>query len=306
MQIQHDVHVGQFCWLNARIYLNGGGKINHLYLPETVEELKECVSNIQQSGKPLFIFGHTSNCYFLPSFCADSVISTRKLTQYQVFDDKIVCQPGAHIKKIAKELTYNGIKGYSGLVDLPGTVAAAVVGNAGCFGCETKDIVESVELLLSDGAIKTLSNVNLGFRRRSSILKRKEIEGVILSVTLKKEKGNKDELISHAEQCHTERKKNQPSPANNLGSNFMSGSKTLKLRVVERLVRDFGRLFKLDNNQQFRLLLRVFGKKNLIPYLFNLNRFMWIDEKSHEAFEDYTSFYKKIYRNANLEILLFK
>lgn len=27
MQIQHDVHVGQFCWLNARIYLNGGVKL---------------------------------------------------------------------------------------------------------------------------------------------------------------------------------------------------------------------------------------------------------------------------------------
>lgn len=86
----------------------------------------------------------------------------------------------------------------------------------------------------------------------------------------------------------------------------MSGSKTLKLRVVERLIRDLGKIFKLNKAQQFRLLLRVFGKKNLIPYLFNLNRFMWIDEKSHEAFKDYVSFYRKIYRHANLEIILFK
>lgn len=306
MQIQYDVHIGQFCWLNAKIYPNGGGKINKLYLPNTTEELKECVYNIQQSGKPLLIFGHTSNCYFLPSFCADSVISTRNLTQYQILDDKIVCQPGAHIKKIAKELTYNGIKGYSGLIDLPGTVAAAVVGNAGCFGCETKDIVESVELMLPDGSIKTFNNANMAFRRRSSALKRKEIRGVILSVTLKKEKGDKDELIRHAERCHLERKKTQPRSSNNLGSNFMSGSKTLKLRVVERLIRDLGKIFKLNKVQQFRLLLRVFGKKNLIPYLFNLNRFMWIDEKSHEAFKNYVSFYRKIYRHANLEIILFK
>lgn len=305
MQIKHDVLVGQFCWLNARLY-TGGGRINALYLPETVEELKEIILDLHKAEKQIFVFGHTSNCYFLPSFCADAVVSTRLLTQYQILEDKIVCQPGAHIKKIAKDLTNGGIKGYSGLVDLPGTVAAAVVGNAGCFGCETKDIVESVELLLPDGSIKTLANADLGFSRRSSILKRKEIEGVILSVTLKKEIGNRIELIRHAEQCHTERELNQPGPANNLGSNFMSGTKTLKLRIFERLVRDIGRLFRLDKHQQLKLLLILFGKKNLNPYLFNLNRFMWIDENSHKAFIDYVSFYQKIYKNANLEILLFR
>ena len=86
----------------------------------------------------------------------------------------------------------------------------------------------------------------------------------------------------------------------------MSGTKTLKLRIFERLVRDIGRLFRLDKHQQFKLLLILFGKKNLNPYLFNLNRFMWIDENSHKAFIDYVSFYQKIYKNANLEILLFR
>ena len=306
MKIQKDISVGQFSWLNAKIYQNRGGRIGILYFPETKEELKEAVVNIQDSGKPVFVFGHTSNCYFLPSFSADAAISTRYLMQYEIQADKVVCQPGAHVKKIAKELTYGGIKGYSGLIDLPGTIAAAVVGNSGCYGCEMKDIVESVELLRTDGTIQTLSNVDLGFRKRSSVLKRKELIGVILSVTLKKTPGNKEELITHAEKCHNDRMLNQPGPANNLGSDFMSGTKTLRLRIAEKAVRELGIIFRLDTRQQFKLLLRLFRKKELFPYLFDLNRFMWIDEKAHDMFSEYVFFYHKIYDNAKLEIQIFK
>ena len=98
MKIQKDISVGQFSWLNAKIYQNRGGRNGILYFPETKEELKEAVVNIQDSGKPVFVFGHTSNCYFLPSFSADAAISTRYLMQYEIQADKVVCQPGAHVK----------------------------------------------------------------------------------------------------------------------------------------------------------------------------------------------------------------
>ena len=284
----------------------GGGKIGILYFPETKEELKEAVDNIQQSGKPVFVFGHTSNCYFEPNFSMEVAISTRCLMQYEIQAYKVVCQPGVHVRKIARKLTDAGIKGYSGLIDLPGTIAAAVFGNSGCYGCEAKDIVESIEIMRPDGSIQNLSNSELGFCRRSSALKRKEVLGVILSVTLKMEYGNKEELIMHAEKCHNDRKINQPGPANNLGSSFMSGTKTLRLRIIEKLARKLGIIFRLNSHQQFKILLILLGKKKLIPYLFNLNRFMWIDENSHDMFKEYVSFYHKIYNNAKLEIQIFK
>lgn len=220
--------------------------------------------------------------------------------------DKVVCQPGAHIKKIARELTYAGIKGYAGLIDLPGTVAAAVVNNSGCYGYDIQGIVDSVDLMFPDSSIRTIKNVDLGFRRRSSVLKRKEIEGVILSVTLKKELGNRQELIDYAEKCHVERQANQPGPANNLGSCFMSGTKTLHFRILERLVYEIGRVFQLDSHKQFELLLRVLGKKELTPYLYNINRFMWTDRNAHKMFLKYVDFYRKIYKNAELEIQIFR
>lgn len=306
MQIQNEVPVGKFTWLNAKIYSNGGGKIMKLYLPENEDELRETVVRLKTEGYPIFVFGHTSNCYFLPSFNAKAVVSTRLLSHYEILENRVVCQPGASIKKIARELTYNGFKGYSGMIDLPGTVAAAVVNNAGCYGCEAKDIVESVKVMNTDGFIQIFENKDLGFQRRSSIFKRKEMDGIILSVTLKKEVGDKIQLIKHAEQCQLERKINQPAPSNNLGSCFMSGKKTMRLRIMERIVRDCGRLFCLNRAQTFRLLLCLLGQKKMIPYLYNFNRFMFIDENAHVMFNEYVSFYRKIYKDANLELQIFK
>lgn len=306
MQVEKKVSVGQFCWLRASIYGFGGGIIEDLYLPESKEELIECVKGLYDSNKQFYVFGHTSNCYFLPSFKAETVISTRLLNHYAILDDRVICEPGVHIKTLAKELTDLGIKGYSGLIDLPGTVAAAVYGNAGCFGCEAKDIVYSIEVLFTDGTIHIFGSEDLKFQRRSSALKRKEIEGVILSVTLKKEQGDRDVLLEHAKQCHRERQLTQPGPSNNLGSCFMSGTKTVRLKFVERLVHHLGNLFKMDKHQKIKLLLMIFGKRKLSPYLFELNRFMWIDKHSHDAFQEYVAFYRTIYKNAKLEIQIFE
>lgn len=304
MKVIENASISQFCWLSVKIYKNGG-QFDKLYYPESKEELKKLVVDLQNAGKQYFVFGHTSNCYFLPSFNAETAICTRYLSKYTIRENSVVCQPGAHIKAIARKMTNMGCKSYSGMVDLPGTVAAAVYGNAGCYGCEVKDIVLAVELLLPNGTIRILGIDELGFCRRSSALKRKEIEGVILSVTLKKEQGDKDALIRHAEICHNERLLNQPGPANNLGSCFMSGTKTLKFRIVERIIRMFGNAFGLDKQNRLNILLILFGEKKLIPYLYNLNRFMWKDSESHDIFNEYVSFYRKIYKNANLEIQIF-
>ena len=45
------------------------------------------------------------------------------------------------------EMTRSGIPTLMSWIGLPGTVGGAVVGNAGCFGLETSDILESAEIL---------------------------------------------------------------------------------------------------------------------------------------------------------------
>lgn len=98
-----------------------------------------------------------------------------------------------------------GYKGFEWLVDLPGTIGGAVVNNSRCYGCQISHLLKEVRLLQSDGTVTNLSPQDLAFKFRSSDLKRGEINGVILTVTLILEKGNAAELESLAEKAHQDR-----------------------------------------------------------------------------------------------------
>ena len=57
-------------------------------------------------------------------------------------------------------------------VGLPGTIAGAVIGNAGCFGLETSDIcTEALVFDQETRSMVTLSRKEIGFSYRESQLK---------------------------------------------------------------------------------------------------------------------------------------
>lgn len=71
---------------------------------------------------------------------------------------------------------------------IPGTVGGAIVGNAGAFGRQIGDLVESVDVLELDGTRHRLLAEELGFEYRSSALK--QSGGIVLSAVLKLEQGD--------------------------------------------------------------------------------------------------------------------
>ena len=98
-----------------------------------------------------------------------------------------------------------GFKGFEGLIDLPGTIGGAVVNNSGCYGSQISDLLLGAKLLLPNGVVRCLSPQELAFTIRSSSLKRGEVKGIILSVTLRLVNGDPDELMKLADKAHQDR-----------------------------------------------------------------------------------------------------
>ena len=172
--------------------------------------------------------GHTSNIYFKNSFNIHILVQTSKLTTYTISRNQVECECGVHVRKLARNMVKLGYKGFEGLVDLPGTIGCDVVNNSGCYGCYLSNLLIAVRLLQTDGNVKILSPQELAFRFRSSALKRGEIRGVILSVTLVLAKGDLEYLKRQAEIAHHNRLITQPGPRNNLCSTYHSlGERTL-------------------------------------------------------------------------------
>ena len=297
-----NVPINTISWINLPDVNMGFAK--KVVYPETIEELVGLSRTLYTSDKRIYVLGHTSNSYFESTFRSDLLIITNQLNGYTINDDCILCECGAPIKQIAKEAVKLGLENYAGLCDLPGTVGAAVYGNAGCYGCEMGDIVMSVEVLQPDGKIRIYHNNEINFQRRSSNFKNGIIPGIILRVVLKKKYGDKSKILADAKIAHNLRLTTQPSPYNNLGSCFMSGNKKFHYRLIQFFARKL-RFILPKKYRQIDIELFLLGHHDLTVYLFDMNRFIWKDNKSIQAFKQYVKLYKRMHTNAELEINIF-
>lgn len=304
MIIKQNIPVYSICWLNHA----EGGMIGTYYEPETKEELIDICRSLYKENKSFDLIGHTSNIYFLPSYSVDIMVSTRRLKKVDYKDNLIIADCGANVKVLAHAMVNEGVKGFEGLIDLPGTVAAAVYGNASCYKCSVNDMLVSIEFLKENGEIVTLKPENLKFTKRSSALKRGEIKGVILSVTLRKEYGDAEVIKKLAEQNHSKRLKTQPGPKDNLGSiyalteGYSHGS--WLIRMLASLICFHIRLTCKEKMAKAKVdvILRLYNATELQSYVYGWNRYIWKDEKSHDLFWKYHKIHQRLFKKSVFEI----
>lgn len=306
MKIHHNVSPQQISWVksNKEAFDASGTTIENVYYPETIEELTELVGSFYRKKNPFTLIGYSSNTLFMPSFVETDLICTKKLDRFSETEFHIECECGVNVSKLAKDMVHKGYKGFEGLTDLPGTLAAAVYGNCGCRGCSVNELVSSVDLLKPDSKVESLTTENLKLQYRSSSLKRNEMKGVITKIRLNKIVGNADELLQIAEKNHLYRKKMQPSAANNLGTTFNGGSEpTIKGRLLRRIERIIGIITRTNDSRiTYPKMLKLIGKGKFAPYVYYWNRYMFLDASSHLLFPEYIDFVKSLYKDARLEI----
>lgn len=176
MEIKEKITPQEVSWVKSdKKRLSSYKSIKYLYYPETMKELVQLVSDIQQSGKPFDIIGYSSNTLFKPTYSAEHLICTTKLKSYTEEGSLIVCDCGVPVSSLSKTMVSKGYIGFEGLTDLPGTIAAAVYGNCGCRGCSVNALLHHIELLTNDGKFICLTKDDLSLSYRTTSLKTKQI-----------------------------------------------------------------------------------------------------------------------------------
>jgi len=98
------------------------------------------------------------------------------------------------MSQLSRYCIYSGIPGFEGFVDLPGTVGGAAINNSGCFGSLTSNVVESV-IIIKDGEREILTNNQMQYSHRNSIIKSKRLKAAVLSVKFKIENKEDSRLL---------------------------------------------------------------------------------------------------------------
>lgn len=308
LQEQH-IPFEQDVLLSKKTWIKTGGVCSCWVTPQSVEQLAKVCRFLYANSIAFDIVGQTSNIFFHSSYNPQVVVSTIKVNQYKMNDGVITCDCGVSVVKLSKDYLSQGYAGFYGLVGLPGTVASAIVNNASCFNCSLSSMLLSADVLMLDGAVKTLMKEDFKYSHRSSAFKCGEIKGIVLSVKFKVQKAEIiDEEYKKSEEAVTYRRDNQERQAGKtLGSVFASRpmKRNFRNKIVNVAKRILPGILKCQPRYiQKKAILLLYGYRELDRYTSDrqINTFIWKDEKAEEMFERYKEMMNKVYDNPIMEV----
>jgi len=222
-------HVALAPYTSARI----GGPADVLLTVKSADELADAMQLIWEHNLPYYMLGGGSNVLVSDKgFRGVVVLNRAKETRFETGDQpQVWCEAGVIIANLAKRCASKGLAGLEWSATVPGTIGGAVYGNAGAFGGDMNDNLIWAELLTKNGREK-LTLEQMGYGYRTSVLKRGEIQGIVLSALLKLKNSTKEEVSVKIEQFSERRKATQP-PGASMGSMFKNPQGDHAGRLIE-------------------------------------------------------------------------
>ncbi|MCK5353691.1 MAG: UDP-N-acetylmuramate dehydrogenase [Methyloprofundus sp.] len=209
-----------------------GGEADRMYIPADKPDLELFIAELD-IDEPVVWLGMGSNLLIRDGGIRGTVINTRgKLKQMQMLDDTTVyveCGvPCAHVARFCSE---HGLSGAEFFAGIPGTMGGALKMNAGAFGAETWDLVDSVEMLSIGGktAQRNADEFKVGYRT---------VKGggtaCFLSTVLSLKKGGSSQASQKKiKKLLAQRATTQPTNLPSCGSVFRNPANDFAARLIE-------------------------------------------------------------------------
>ncbi len=217
-----------------------GGPADLFAETESPESFASAVRLCREFDFPVYILGDGSNVIVSDEGFRGLVL--RYIAQGLDRDgDNITADSGASLQSLVDFAIDAGLKGVETLARIPGSVGAAIYGNAGAYGHSIAERVSWVRFFDGEG-VRDLDNAGCEFEYRESVFKRHK-EWIIFCCGLALEPADRGELRKRADEITAIRDEKFPPTMRCAGSIF----KNLHLndlpaeaaaQVPERVVRD--------------------------------------------------------------------
>ena len=201
-----------------------GGPVDLFVLPSNKEDLIKVFEISKKYNQEVNVVGSGSNLLVSDNGIRGVVICIKNcLNNLDVEDNKIYAECGVMLGKLVKHSIKNNLKGLENLIGVPGTLGGALIMNAGAWGGEISNCLESVELIDPDkNEVITLSKSEIDFSYRSSSFKNGSI---LLSALFHMDYSDKKIIEDSSKIAQFGRKDTQPLKYRSAGSVFKNPSK---------------------------------------------------------------------------------
>lgn len=205
-----------------------GGPAEFLLRPADIEDLAgflaACPADI-----PVIVLGVASNLLIRDGGLPGVVIRLGgSFASVRVERDKVIAGAGALDVSVAQEAQAAGIGGLEFLSGIPGTIGGAVKMNAGAYGREIVDVIESAVVVTRIGKVRTVTGPALGLSYRHSDL---TDDAIVVEATLRGMPEDAETVAARMQDIQARRAATQPIRARTGGSTFANppGAKAWEL-----------------------------------------------------------------------------
>lgn len=196
-----------------------GGPAAAVVYPEGVEELKNLIKFFHEESVEYMVIGNGSNLLVSDKGYDGVLIKLpASLSTVNCEGDVITADAGAMLSTVCKCALSNSLTGLEFAYGIPGTVGGAMVMNAGAYGGEMKDVVETVYAISSEGEEIVLSNSEMRFGYRTSAVSGDGFTVYRVEYRLSRDKA--DEIKARMDDYTGRRISKQPLEYPSAGSTF--------------------------------------------------------------------------------------
>ncbi len=231
-RIERGAVLAPFTWFRV------GGAAEALFLPADAEDLSHFLRDLAPEI-PVTVLGVGSNVIVRDGGVAGVVIRLAGRAFAQIAADaptqRLTAGAGALDAMVAKAAAKAGIGGLEFYAGIPGAIGGALTMNAGCYGSETRDVLESAWGFDRTGRRRTFANADFGFSYRRNAI----AEPIIwIEATFRGGASTSEAVTARMAEITTQREASQPIREKTGGSTFKnpvaaSGEKLSAWKLVD-------------------------------------------------------------------------
>ncbi len=215
---ESSIDVQQNVPLDKYTTLRVGGPADYFAEPASEAELTRLLDAAREAGMPVLLIGNGSNLLIRDGgFRGLAIRLGKAFSRIEPWDGGLEAQAGALLSALACAAAEASLTGLEFAQGIPGSVGGGVYMNAGAYGGELGNRVESVAVL-DRGAVVRIPGEEMGFAYRHS---RAMEEGwIVLSARFRLEKGERALIDAAMRDFSARRKEKQPLNFPSAGSFF--------------------------------------------------------------------------------------
>ncbi|WP_137742799.1 UDP-N-acetylmuramate dehydrogenase [Robertmurraya siralis] len=210
-----------------------GGPADCFVEPSSIENLQktmEVISDYQVNWRAI---GRGSNLLVSDQGIEGVVIKLGTgINDLQLDGTQITVGGGYSLVALATQISRKGLSGLEFASGIPGSVGGAVYMNAGAHGSDISKILDKALILFEDGQLEWLTNEEMEFSYRTSVLQKKR-PGIVIKAIFQLAEGDREKISAEMKKNKEYRKVTQPWDSPCAGSIFRNPLPNYAGKLIE-------------------------------------------------------------------------